>query len=98
MKEIEFKFAGIQFMVQLDVSMGDTLKDSVIESVIGVYTWNEKKRQYEPISCDYEAFENDLQDQIYQAFEEMYDAERLAREDMAFDAAREAAYEAEYNK
>lgn len=89
MKEVEFKFAGIQFMVQLDVSMGDTLKDSVIESVLGVYTWNEEKREYEPISCDLEAFENDLQDQINEAFEEMYDSERLAAEDMAFERWRE---------
>ena len=89
MKEIEFTFAGIKFMVQLDVSMGESLKDSVIESVIGVFFWNEKKCLYEPISCDLEAFEADLQDQIYQAFEEMYDAERLAHEDMVFDAARE---------
>ena len=98
MKEIEFKFAGIQFMVQLDVSMGDTLGDSVIESVMGVYTWNDKKREYEPISCDLEAFEVDLQDQIYQAFEEMYDAERLAHEDMMFDAMREREYEAMHNQ
>lgn len=89
MKEIEFTFAGIQFMVQLDVSTGDTLKDSIIESVLGVYTWNKEKRKYEPISCDLEAFENDLQDQINEAFEEMYDSERLAAEDMAFERWRE---------
>lgn len=98
MKEIEFKFAGIQFMVQLDVSMEDTLGDSVIESVLGVYTWNEKKCQYEPISCDLEAFQNGLQDQINEAFEEMYINEEAARADMEYDSWREQQWELRNNE
>ena len=85
MKQIEFKYAGIQFMAKLDINDDD----KVLEQVVHVYTWNDKKREYEPISVDLEAFEHDMQDQINEALEEMYLNERLAHEDMLYESARE---------
>ena len=97
-KEIEFKFAGMQFMVELDVSMGDTLKDSVIESVMGVYIWNKDTKKYEKVHALLDEFERDMQDQINDAFEDLYNDEKALYEEMAFEAYREQQYEMEHNK
>lgn len=92
MKELEFKFGGIDFLVYVDVTSGGTVKDSIIESVIGVHVWDEKDRKYIPITCDFDAFEHDFSDQIQEAFEDMLENERLAYEDMLYESAREREY------
>ena len=89
MKEVEFKYAGIKFLVKLDVTMEDTLKDSVIESVQGVFFWDEKDRQYKTIACNTEEFEKEMADVIQEAFEEMYNDEKAAIEDMEYEYRRE---------
>ena len=94
MRQVEFKYAGIQFMVELDVNE----QDKVLEQVVRVNTWNNEKRKYEPILADLEAFEHDMQDQINEALDEMYLNERLAHEDMMFEAHRESEYERLHNQ
>ena len=89
MKQLEFKFAGICFLVDIDAIIGETVRDSSIESIIRVQMFDKKQNHYVPVHCDLDAFEHDLSDQIQQAFEDMFENERLAYEDMLYESARE---------
>lgn len=89
MKELEFKFAGIRFLVYADVISGETIGDSYIDYIIGVHVWDENEKKYISISCDLDAFAHDLSDQIQEALEDALENDRLAYEDMAYDAWRE---------
>lgn len=85
MKSIEFTYAGIEFKVDLYIDESNRC----IDTLVGVSVWNELNREYDLISCDLEAFENDMEDVLYEALEEMYDNQRMMLDDMKFDAMRD---------
>ena len=85
MESIEFKFAGIEFKVDLYIDESNRC----IDTLVGVSVWNELNREYDLISCDLKEFEHDMEDVLYEALEEMYDNQKMMLDDMKFDAMRD---------
>lgn len=85
MKSVEFTFAGIDFKI-------DFLEDALnhrLDELIGVSIWDEEKSKFGPISVDFEGFLDDLQDQIDQALEEMYENKKQYVGDLKYDAMKD---------
>lgn len=84
-KELEFKFAGIDFLVEARVDD----EEQALTDIEAVYTWNEEEHKYEPLSVKLDSFAEELKDQIEEALTDMYDSERARYEDAAYDAWRD---------
>lgn len=65
MAYLSFVHAGMAFRIEADIN-----KDGFLESISNPTIWNKKKRNYEPISCDLEAFQKGMEDEIAQCVEE----------------------------
>ena len=93
MKQLEFKFAGISFLVDVGAIIGETARDSSVECVVRVQIWDKKKNHYIPIDCNTDDFFQDFSDQIQEAFEDTFENERLAYEDMLYESMKEREYD-----
>lgn len=79
-----FKFAGIDFKVDADIN-----DEGVLESIFKVEFWDDKKKQYFNLYCDFNKFQEDMKDQLQAAVDDYVLQKRLFAEDMAYETARE---------
>lgn len=82
--ELNFKYAGIEWLVTVDVN-----DEWGLEQIFKVEVYDNVLGDYKLITCDLEAFEKDMTDQINDAIEEEKSAAKAFAEDMAFEQARE---------
>lgn len=82
--ELNFKYAGIEWLVTVDVN-----DEWGLEQIFQVEVYDNVLGDYKLITCDLEAFEKDMTDQINDAIEEEKTAAKAFAEDMLFETARE---------
>lgn len=84
MAYLTFTHAGMHFRVEADIN-----SDGDLEYIYDPHIWNSKKRQYEPISCDLNAFQDGVEYELTQAVEEYNINKKLFFEDLAYEMQRE---------
>ena len=82
--ELNFKYAGIDWLVTVDVN-----DEWGLEQVFKVQSMDKKTNKLVDIPCDLQEFEKDMQDYLYDEIECEKQAAKDFWADMAYETARE---------
>lgn len=82
MAALTFKFAGIDFKVEADIS------DDVIQEIYTVEVWNQRYHKYYEVTVDIEKFKDAMMDFLNEALEDYNLQKKLFAQDLAYDSMR----------
>jgi hypothetical protein len=83
-KDIEMRFAGMDFLLTVDID-----EDDEYAGIFAVKVWNEEDREYYDVTFNKEQFEEVFKDAIIERVEDYKESRKEIAAEMIYDAMKE---------